>query len=267
MNETDTSRSRASERIREEIEEHAESGDLRAVGSDFGYLGRAYAEVKEYERAVLAFENALVLHRSLQDGWGMFLDLQSQGEALLSIQKALPGALAAMAMATKIAQAIGAPEAEDAEARYQIILRQMEDRFPARADEIKSALEEGGEELRAEFVHGLLEDRLLAKAFFSDQLRVARLLEDSGGIVSCLGSLSHVLAEAKELEGASAALILARREAEDLPSEYRGPVDEMLDEWRAGLVEAAGVGKPISAFEEAVAADPEAALDRALRAG
>lgn len=253
----------------EALDASREAGDGKGVAAALGNLGRALSAAGQKERAVLLFESALTLHRALGDGWGIFLDLLTQGEELLGMPNQLITALAGYTLAHEAALAVGAPEAEQVEARVEVVLRQLSDKLPEQGAQLRKALEDDAEALRAQGVQLLLESNSLAAAFFDDQLSVARILGDSGGVIVSLGSQVKVLIDGGELQGALAALLLAEAAAaasHGLPQEI---LDAMLGEWREGLDEAAKAeGKALENLrkgigEEGFEAARAAALARA----
>lgn len=249
----------------EALDESREAGDAKGVATALGNLGRAASEAGLKERAVLYFESALTLHRALDDGWGSFLDLLTQGEELLGMPNQLVTALAGYTLAHEAAIAIDAPEAEQVEARLEIVIRQIADKLPDQGAQLRKALADDAEALRAQGVQILLEDNALAAAYFEDQLTAARVLGDAGGALLSLGSQVKVLIDGGELKGALAALLLAEAAvatAQGLPSET---LDAMLVEWRKGLEEAAeGEGLGLDELRSGLGEGFEAARAEAL---
>jgi len=255
-----------------DLEQHLEalqaslsSGDPKGVAEGLGNLGRAASAAGRRGRAVLYFETALTLHRAIGDGWGTFLDLLTQGEELLGMPNQLVTALACYTLAHEAAIAIDAPEAEKVKLRVESVIGQISDKLPEQGEQLRKVLAEDAEMLRAQGVQLLLDQGPLAAAFFDDQLSVARLMGDAGGVFLSLGSQAKVLTDGEELAGALAALQLAEAASKTVQGLSKDDIKGMLAEWKQGLEEAAtSRGTTTAALREEVREGLEAARADAM---
>lgn len=236
--------------------------DLRArnagnISHDLGYLGHARSAANDHARSVLYIETALALHRSAGNETAILLDLIAQGESLLMLDGQLPAAVACLRQAIMYGEKVEFPRLAEIRLRYESIMGQLSDRFPEQATELERSLEVEAEDLRLEGVHAQLGDATLAVSFFEDQFRIASALDDAGGVFSSLGSQSHSLAEAGELRGGVAALMLAARAAEDLPPAARQMVDTALRDWGSSLLAQTSDTGDLVALRKEVSSDTE----------
>lgn len=225
-----------------DLSQHLTSRDAKNAADDYGYLGRAAMKANLHDRAILFFESALILHRVIDNPWGEFLDLQSQGEAFLVQRDKIPAALACFALALQIGRSLDVPEADDVEARYEVILRQIEANVPDQ--NLRESIGLKAEDIRAEALGSMLDSPSLAVAFFEDQMKIAGLIEDDLGIFSSLGSQSQVLAEAGERSGSIACFLLTRELIPQIPQEHLSDAHEMVEQWRKGIEDALGSSIP-----------------------
>lgn len=236
--------------------------ETRALGARLGERAREAADQGRTAEAVLLFESALTVHRALGDAWGVFLDLSGQGEAFLATPGQLPAALVCLGRAAEVAKAVEAPQAEKAEARYEVVMRQLAERFPPKVEELRQMGVEEADELRVDAVHQMMEDGPAAVGFFIEQLAVARQLEEPAGEFSSLGSLAQVLSDAGEARGAVAAFVLAEAAARRVSAAPTPQIESMMSEWRRAVVAVAGA--QFSSLCDEVAEDPEPILAEAV---
>ena len=225
---------RSVQELLEDLNKAVNAGDVREAGVSFGSLGRAMVSEGRQQRAALYFESALTIHRSQNDPWGALLDLRSQGEALLGTTGDVATALSCLSQAAEIGEALKVPEGEDVRARYEVILRMIEEKNPEQVQVLKAKLQEDPEGVRAAGIEALLESGPLATAYFDDQLAVATVLGDAGGIFFSLGSLSQVLIDGGEYRAAHASLELAKAQIPSIEMP-RQQLEDMMMQWRAGV--------------------------------
>jgi tetratricopeptide (TPR) repeat protein len=91
--------------FRAALDVHNEIQDRLGLGGDLVYMGRAAAAAGSHAQAVILFDEALNLLRTINDQWGQALSLEGQAQSFWNLEAIVP-ALAAFYQAGEIFRAI-----------------------------------------------------------------------------------------------------------------------------------------------------------------